>query len=143
MLLNGPNLNLLGVREPGLYGSVTLSQVEKRCTSLAQNMGYSIFCAQSNAEHVLIDFVHSARELGYLGIVINAGAYAHTSIALHDAFLAVDLPFCSVHITDVDNREDFRKVDYLKSIAGKCISNKGADGYEAAVRWLISEIANK
>lgn len=133
LVLNGPNLNLLGTREPGIYGSDTLDDINGRLKSLADNAGHSIHFLQSNAEHELIEAVHQARmdEVGC--IVINPGAFTHTSIGLRDALLGVAIPFIEVHLSNVHAREDFRQTSYLSDVALGVITGLGARGYEYAV----------
>jgi 3-dehydroquinate dehydratase-2 len=135
LLLNGPNLNLLGTREPGLYGSDTLVDIERRCVELARNLGpYELACYQSNAEHALIDRIHAARLEGVAFIIINPAAFTHTSVALRDALLGVGIPFIEVHLSNVFAREPFRHHSYLSDIAVGVISGLGAQGYELAVQ---------
>jgi 3-dehydroquinate dehydratase-2 len=135
LLLNGPNLNLLGTREPGLYGSDTLADIEQRCMELAQHIGpHELNCFQSNAEYVLIDRIHAARQEGIAFIIINPAALTHTSVALRDALLGVDIPFIEVHLSNLFARESFRHHSYLSDIAVGVISGLGAQGYELALR---------
>ncbi|MGZ8219459.1 type II 3-dehydroquinate dehydratase [Methylomagnum sp.] len=138
LVLNGPNLNLLGVREPGLYGSQTLDDIEERV--VAQNPGHRIEFFQSNAEHELIDRIHAAYRDSVDFILINPGAYTHTSIALRDAFLATRLPFIEVHLSNVHAREPFRKHSYLSDIAKGVICGLGALGYELAMQAAIHHL---
>lgn len=134
LLLNGPNLNLLGTREPGLYGVDTLVDIERRCVELAQHLGaHELACFQSNAEHALIDRIHAVRQEGVAFIVINPAALTHTSVALRDALLGVGLPFIEVHLSNVFAREPFRHHSYLSDIAVGVISGLGAQGYELAL----------
>jgi 3-dehydroquinate dehydratase II len=135
LLLNGPNLNLLGTREPAVYGAATLADIEQRCAVLALELGpHLLTCFQSNAEHGLIDRVHAARLDETAFIVINPAAFTHTSIALRDALLGVGIPFIEVHLSNVFARESFRHQSYLSAIAVGVISGLGAHGYELAVR---------
>ena len=134
LLLNGPNLNLLGTREPEKYGHDSLKQVEARCAELARSLGHELHALQSNAEHVLIDTVHAARTDGTAFIVINPGAYCHTSIALRDAFLSATVPFIEVHISNVAARESFRHHSYLSDVAVGFIVGLGTLGYELAIQ---------
>lgn len=134
LLLNGPNLNLLGSREPGVYGSDTLAAIEQRATAVAAEYGHRLACFQSNAEHALIDRVHQAARDPVEFIIINPGALTHTSIALRDALLAVRLPFIEVHLSNTQARESFRHQSYFSDIAAGCILGLGAFGYELAVR---------
>jgi len=133
LLLNGPNLNLLGTREPQLYGAATLADIEKKLVSLARGRGHVLDCAQSNAEHGLIDRLHGARAEGVAFVIINPGAFTHTSIALRDAFLAVSIPFIEVHLSNIFAREEFRHRSYLSDLAAGCIVGLGPKGYELAL----------
>ncbi len=134
LLLNGPNLNLLGTREPGVYGSTTLADIEQRCAELARTLGsHELSCFQSNAEHELLDRIHAARREDIAFIVINPAAFTHTSVALRDALLGVGIPFVEVHLSNVFAREPFRHHSYLSDIAVGVISGLGAQGYELAL----------
>lgn len=133
LVLNGPNLNLLGTREPEIYGSETLADINARLTEQAAALGHEIAFCQSNAEHELIEAVHAARDDGVRGIVINPGAFTHTSIGLRDALLGVSIPFIEVHLSNVHAREDFRQTSYLSDVAVGVITGLGAKGYEYAV----------
>lgn len=136
LVLNGPNLNLLGTREPHLYGSTTLDQIIRMLETEARPLGHSIEHYQSNAEHELIDRIHQAREQGVAWIIINPGAYTHTSIALRDALLGVAIPFIEVHLSNVFARETFRQHSYLSDIATGVISGLGASGYLFALQAI-------
>lgn len=140
LLINGPNLNLLGTREPERYGRVTLAELEQQAGRHAVSLGQTLVCFQSNAEHALIDRVHAAKSEQVAFIVINPGAYTHTSIALRDALLGVAIPFIEVHLSNVHAREAFRQQSYFSDCAVGVISGLGGQGYEfaisAAVRWL-------
>ncbi|KJL31716.1 MULTISPECIES: type II 3-dehydroquinate dehydratase [Microbacterium] len=136
LLVNGPNLNLLGLREPGIYGSATLADVERITAEAAGAYGYEIRAVQSNHEGVLLDAIHDARE-DCGGIVINAGAYTHTSVALRDALTGVALPFAEIHISDVYAREEFRHHSYLTDVAAVHVVGEGVQGYATATRRLI------
>ncbi|RUO39612.1 type II 3-dehydroquinate dehydratase [Pseudidiomarina aestuarii] len=133
LLLNGPNLNLLGTREPEVYGSATLATIEAKLQQQAQQFGFELNCRQSNAEHQLIDWVHEAQQQGVDFIVINPGAYTHTSIALRDALAGVAIPFIEVHLSNIHAREAFRRHSYLADIAVGVICGLGAQGYELAL----------
>jgi 3-dehydroquinate dehydratase-2 len=133
LLLNGPNLNLLGSREPDTYGSATLADIESTLAAAARGKGHELVAVQSNAEHELIDRIQNAKRDGFAFVVINPGAYTHTSIALRDAFLAVGIPFIEVHLTNIYAREPFRHRSYLSGIAAGCIVGLGAQGYELAL----------
>ena len=133
LLLNGPNLNLLGTREPALYGSATLREIESKLTGLARAKGHDLIAYQSNAEHELIGKVHGAKGDGIAFVIINPGAYTHTSIALRDAFLATAVPFIEIHLSNVFAREQFRHHSYLSDLAVGCIFGLGPIGYELAL----------
>lgn len=133
LLINGPNLNLLGRREPAVYGSATLADLERRCAAAAQTHGYALACFQSNGEAALIERVQAAPAEGVAFILINPGAYTHTSIALRDALLGVAIPFIEVHISNVHAREAFRRHSYLSDIAVGVITGLGIKGYELAI----------
>ena len=133
LVLHGPNLNLLGSREPDVYGTDTLEDIERRITSLAARRGHTLTSLQSNAEHELIEAVHRARTDGVAYIVINPGAFTHTSIALRDALLGVEIPFIEVHLSNVHARESFRQTSYLSDVARGVITGLGAAGYEYAL----------
>jgi 3-dehydroquinate dehydratase II len=141
LLLNGANLNLLGQREPDIYGSATLASIEKKLSDLAKRRGHDLVAAQSNAEHELIDKIHAGKGDGTAFVIINPGAYTHTSIALRDAFLAVAIPFIEVHITNIFAREDFRHRSYLSGIAAGCIVGLGVQGYELALEAACVRLA--
>lgn len=134
LVLNGPNLNLLGLREPAVYGTQTLKDIEDELALQAQALGQRIAFFQSNAEHELIDRVHAAFRESVDFILINPGAYTHTSIALRDAFLATRIPFIEVHLSNVHAREPFRKHSYLSDIAKGVICGLGALGYGFALQ---------
>jgi len=134
LLINGPNLNLLGSREPDVYGADRLEDIEARCTDLAQSLGHSLQCFQSNAEHELIDRVQQAARDGVAFIILNPGAFTHTSIALRDALLAVQIPFIEIHLSNTFAREEFRHNSYFSDIASSCLFGFGAYGYELAVQ---------
>ena len=133
LVLHGPNLNLLGQREPEVYGHTTLDEINTAITERARSMGCQVGCFQSNAEHELIDRIHAAKTDGIDFIIINPGAFTHTSVALRDAFLSVSIPFIEVHLSNVFARETFRRQSYLSDIAVAVISGAGAIGYELAL----------
>lgn len=135
LIINGPNLNLLGVREPEIYGSYTYDDLKKLITTYSQSKKIEVLMFQSNHEGELIDFIHEHYQ-NYDGIVINAAAYTHTSIALYDALKAVALPTVEVHLSDVNNREDFRKVNMIKDACIHSIDNQGFKGYIMALAYL-------
>ena len=133
LLLNGPNLNLLGQREPEVYGYETLDDVIKRAQNTANGLGHSLEDFQSNAEHELVNRIHQAKTDGVDMIIFNPGAFTHTSIALRDALLGVEIPFIELHLSNVLAREEFRQHSFLSDIAIGVISGMGAKGYELAV----------
>lgn len=139
LVLNGPNLNLLGTREPEIYGADTLADIEARLTKIAADAGHTITMFQSNAEHALVDTLHQSRhDTDY--IIINPAAFTHTSVALRDALAGVAIPFIEVHISNIHAREAFRQHSYLSAIAQGVICGLGTQGYElalqAAIRYL-------
>lgn len=138
LVINGPNLNLLGKREPEIYGHDTLADIEKRLVQQGKAAGVSVTCYQSNAEHELINRIHAAMDEDVAHIIINAGAYTHTSIALRDALVASAIPFTEVHISDVTAREEFRRHSYLSDVAANVIVGKGVKGYEMALAAVIT-----
>jgi 3-dehydroquinate dehydratase II len=141
LLLNGPNLNLLGLREPEIYGSAPLELIENNLVAAARGRGHELVAAQSNAEHELIGKIQGAKRDGFAFVIINPGAYTHTSIALRDAFLAVAVPFIEVHITNIFAREEFRHRSYLSDIAVGCIVGLGVLGYELALEAACARLA--
>jgi 3-dehydroquinate dehydratase-2 len=142
LLVNGPNLNLLGTREPGVYGSQTLVDVEALAAATAAARGFDVEAVQSNHEGVLIDAIHAARET-CAGIVINPGGLTHTSVVLRDALAGVALPVAEVHITDIREREDFRHHSYVADVAAVHVVGEGVAGYATAVDRLIDMIAGQ
>ena len=142
LLVNGPNLNLLGTREPGVYGSQTLVDVEALAAATAAARGFDVEAVQSNHEGVLIDAIHAARET-CAGIVINPGGLTHTSVVLRDALAGVALPVAEVHITDIREREDFRHHSYVADVAAVHVLGEGVAGYATAVDRLIDMIAGQ
>lgn len=140
LLLNGPNLNLLGTREPDVYGHDTLESIVQRSAAIAAELGHEVIAFQSNAEHALVDRVQAARSDGTAFIVINPGAFTHTSIALRDALAAVAIPFIEVHLSNTFAREAFRQRSYFSDIAVGCIVGLGAQGYELAVRAAAARL---
>lgn len=140
LLLNGPNLNLLGSREPEIYGSATLAQIEARLAGLARAKGHELIAAQSNAEHELVGKIQTAKADGIVFAIINPGAFTHTSIALRDAFLGSGLPFIEVHLSNIYGREEFRHRSYLSGIAAGCIVGLGAKGYELALEAACARL---
>jgi 3-dehydroquinate dehydratase II len=140
LVVNGPNLNLLGTREPELYGHETLDAILARLQSLAQAQGVAFSALQSNAEHELIERIHAARDDGTSGIVINPGAFGHTSIALRDALIGSGLPFVEVHLSNVYAREPFRHHSYLSDRAAGVIVGLGPLGYELGLTALLRRV---
>jgi 3-dehydroquinate dehydratase-2 len=141
LLLNGPNLNLLGSREPGIYGAQTLESIENRAAEVARESGHELSAFQSNAEHELIERIHRAPTDGIAFLVFNPGAFTHTSVALRDAIAAVRLPFIEVHLSNTHAREPFRKHSYFSDIAVGVITGFGAYGYELALRAAAQQLA--
>jgi len=137
-VLHGPNLNLLGSREPEVYGHVTLDEINVRLATLASTRGANLSCFQSNAEAALVDRVQQARAEGVQFIVINPAAFTHTSVALRDALAAVAIPFIEVHLSNVFARESFRKESFFSDLAVGVISGLGAAGYEFAVQFALN-----
>jgi 3-dehydroquinate dehydratase II len=141
LVLHGPNLNLLGLREPGIYGVSTLAQIDTKLVELGRSLDTAVQSLQSNHEGVLVDAIHSAREQ-YQGIVINAGAYTHTSIAIRDAIAAVQIPTVEVHLSNIYKREQFRHHSYLASIVVGQISGFGANSYYLGLQALVAHLEN-
>ena len=133
LLINGPNLNLLGTREPGVYGDVSLESVVTGLQAEATALGHTLTAFQSNAEHEIVDRIQQSTGDGIAFILINPGAFTHTSVAIRDALLAVGTPFIEVHLSNVFAREDFRHSSYFSDIAAGCIFGLGAQGYELAL----------
>ena len=140
LVLHGPNLNLLGSREPEHYGDTGLEAINERLLKIGEQRGVNVICRQSNAEHELIDWIQRCGEEGVGFIVINPAAYTHTSVAIRDALVAVDVPFIEVHLSNVHKREPFRKYSYFSDAAEGVITGMGADGYEYACRAAIKQL---
>ena len=140
LLINGPNLNLLGRREPGWYGDVTLPAIEERLRAIATKRGATLECYQSNAEHELVDRVQALARDPVDFAIVNPGAFTHTSIALRDALLAVAVPFIEVHLSNVHAREPFRRHSYFSDIAAGSIVGLGAQGYELALMAALDRL---
>jgi 3-dehydroquinate dehydratase-2 len=141
LVLNGPNLNLLGTREPGHYGRATLADIQRSLEESAHAAGHRLQFLQSNAEHVLIEAIHQAARDGVGFIIINPAAFTHTSVALRDALLAVAIPFIEVHLSNVHAREPFRAHSYFSDVAVGVICGLGAEGYVLALRAALSRLA--
>ncbi|MFZ0529478.1 MAG: type II 3-dehydroquinate dehydratase [Propionicimonas sp.] len=143
LVINGPNLNTLGTREPEIYGSTTLAEIEAALISRAAEAGLSLDCFQSNHEGAIIDRLHDARADGTRFIIINPGAFTHTSVAIRDAFAAVAIPFCELHISNVHAREPFRRHSYLSDLAVGVLAGFGVHGYAMALDYVIERLAHR
>ena len=141
LILNGPNLNLLGTRQPEVYGKTTLTEVEAMCVDKAKACGCSVTCLQSNHEGELVDTIQAARGT-YDGIVLNAGAYTHTSVALMDAIASVDVPVVELHLSNIHAREEFRHKSYIAPVAVGQICGFGPDGYSLAMDAMLSHLGH-
>jgi 3-dehydroquinate dehydratase II len=139
LVLHGPNLNLLGLREPGIYGATTLAQIDAQLVELGSSLGVEVSCQQSNHEGAIVDAIHAARGK-YAGIVINAGAYTHTSIAIRDAISAVQIPTVEVHLSNIHKREEFRHHSYLAAVVVGQICGFGAQSYYLGLQGLIAHL---
>lgn len=140
LLLNGPNLNLLGTRQPEVYGTTTLADIERRAVRQAGDAGATLAAFQSNHEGALIDRIHQARTEGVDAIIINAGGLTHTSISLRDALAGVAIPFIEVHISNIHQRETFRHLSYLSDIAKGVIAGLGVEGYRLAIDYALTQM---
>lgn len=140
LVLHGPNLNLLGTREPEVYGRATLAEIDAALARRAEAAGHRVDCFQSNAEHALIERVHAARGDGTAFILLNPGGYTHTSVALRDALLAVAIPFVEVHLSNVHAREPFRRHSYFSDVAVGVIAGFGADSYRLALEAALARL---
>ena len=143
LLINGPNLNLLGTREPGVYGETNLADVETRLSAMAKDFGHDLNCFQSNAEHEIVDRVQQAQIDAVKFILLNPGAFTHTSIAIRDALLAVSIPFIEIHLSNVFAREEFRRLSYFSDIAAGCLLGLGAYGYELALQAASQQLSEE
>jgi 3-dehydroquinate dehydratase-2 len=141
LLINGPNLNLLGSREPDVYGATSLEDIEHRAVEVAKSLGHELSCFQSNAEHELIERVQKAQIDGVEFIILNPGGFTHTSVALRDAFLAVQIPFIEIHLSNTFAREQFRHKSYFSDIAISCLFGCGAYGYELALQAASQHVS--
>ena len=140
LVLHGPNLNLLGTREPGVYGATSLAQINQQLEQQARDAGHHLLHLQSNAEYELIERIHAARQEGVDYILINPAAFTHTSVALRDALLAVSIPFIEVHLSNVHKREAFRHHSYFSDVAVGVICGLGATGYRLALDAAIEQL---
>lgn len=140
LVINGPNLNLLGTREPHIYGSTTLADVEAGLRAQAKDLGLEMDCFQSNHEGAIVDRIHQARLDGVRFVLINPGAYTHTSVAIRDAFGGVAIPFVEVHISNVHKREAFRHHSYLSDIAEAVMAGFGTQGYNLALQFIAAKL---
>lgn len=140
LLLNGPNLNLLGTRQPEVYGKTTLADIERRAIRQATDAGATLVAFQSNHEGALIDRIHQARNEGVDAIIINAGGLTHTSVSLRDALAGVAIPFIEVHISNIHQRETFRHFSYLSDIAKGVIAGLGVEGYRLAIDYALTQM---
>ncbi len=141
LVINGPNLNLLGVREPGHYGSDTLDSINAKLLKQAEAAGHKLDTFQSNAEHELVNHIHQAREQDIAWIIINPAAFTHTSVAIRDALAGVDIPFIEIHLSNVHAREEFRQHSFFSDIASGVISGLGAHGYELALAAVVRRLS--
>ena len=141
LLLNGPNLNLLGSREPEIYGSTSLADIESQLLRICLEANHSLDSFQSNAEHALVNKIHEAKVANVKCIIFNPGAFTHSSIALRDALSGIDIPFIEVHISNIYSREDFRQKSYLSDIAEGVISGLGTEGYKLALTVALKRFS--
>ena len=140
LVLHGPNLNLLGEREPGVYGSTTLADINQQLEQQARDQGHHLLSMQSNAEYELVERIQDARHEGINYIIINPAAFTHTSVAIRDALLAVDIPFIEVHLSNIHSREEFRQQSYFSDVAEGVVCGLGADGYKLALAAIINKL---
>lgn len=140
LVINGPNLNTLGTREPSVYGTTTLADIEAGLSAQAADAGVSVATFQSNHEGEIVDRLHAARDESVRFVIINPGAFTHTSVAIRDAFAAVEIPFVEVHISNVHAREEFRKHSYLSDLAVGVLTGFGAYGYTMAMDFVIGRL---
>jgi len=142
LVLNGPNLNMLGRREPGIYGSLTLAEIEATCIEQGDRLGLEVTCRQSNSEGELVTWVQEAMD-GFAALIINPAAYSHTSLALHDALRLLEVPIIEVHLSNIHQREAFRHHSYISLVATGVICGLGAKGYELALNSVASLLEGK
>jgi 3-dehydroquinate dehydratase-2 len=140
MVINGANLNLLGTREPEIYGKQSLIELEWGINNHAEKYGAEVACFQFNSESGIIETIHSALKYRFDGIIINAGGFSHTSVSILDALKGVNIPYAEVHMSNVEQRESFRKIDFLKDSAAAYVSGQGAEGYLTATKMLLKHI---
>ncbi|MEM7242091.1 MAG: type II 3-dehydroquinate dehydratase [Pseudomonadota bacterium] len=140
LILNGPNLNLLGTRQPEFYGRVTLEEIAQTCRAKARELGIKIDFRQSNHEGVLIDWIQETKDT-FDGLILNAGGYTHSSIALHDAIASVGIPTIELHLSNIKEREAFRHISYIEPVAFQSIMGHGADGYPIALEAMVAHLA--
>ncbi|MCK2126690.1 type II 3-dehydroquinate dehydratase [Thauera aromatica] len=140
LVINGPNLNLLGTREPHIYGATTLADVENGLVAQGKALGLDVSCFQSNHEGAIVERIHQARDEGVAFVLINPGAYTHTSVAIRDAFAGVAIPFVELHISNVHKREPFRHHSYLSDIAEAVMAGFGTPGYGLALQYIASRL---
>ena len=140
LLINGPNLNLLGIRETSIYGSLSLENIEMQVANLVETSGHKLECYQSNHEGAIIDRIHLAMEQGVAYIILNPAGYTHTSVAIRDALLAVTIPFIEIHLSEPKSREPFRHYSYFSDIAIEVISGEGPDGYLKAATSVVRRL---
>ena len=143
LLINGPNLNLLGTREPEIYGDTSLNEIEEKLKASAEDAGHEFNCFQSNAEHEIINTIQQAKQDNIDVIIINPGPFTHTSIALRDTFLSTKIPFIEIHISNIFEREEFRKNSFLSDISIGCIIGCGIGGYGLAMRRAKNFLRDK
>lgn len=143
LILHGPNLNLLGTREPEIYGHTTLADINQKLEILARAAGHQALCFQSNAEHELINQVQQAQQSNVAFIIINPAGFTHTSVALRDALAATQIPFIEVHLSNIYSREEFRRHSYFSDLAVGVISGLGAQGYELALAAALLRLVGK
>ncbi len=141
LLINGPNLNLLGSRQPEIYGAQTLADIEEKLKTIAQQSGHQMMCFQSNSESELIERIHLAQTQNVDFVLINPAAFTHTSVALRDALLGVDIPFVEIHLSNIHARESFRHHSYLSDVACGVICGLGVKGYEYGLDFALSKLA--